>query len=67
MKTETITWHELPQDGMPDADDTLLLETEDCVAEGWWDGEVWRWAESGGPVKQCVIAWAPMALGASAC
>ncbi len=25
MKTETITWHELPADGMPDAETTVLL------------------------------------------
>lgn len=67
MKTEIITWHELPQDGMPDAESTLLLETADAVAEGWWDGEAWRWAESGGIVEQPVQAWAAMPAGASSC
>ena len=26
MKTESITWHELPADGMPDAEITVLAE-----------------------------------------
>ena len=26
MKPETITWHELPADGMPDAETTVLLK-----------------------------------------
>lgn len=43
MKTETITWHELPADGVPDADTTVLVEfkfndepTSDTWP-GWWD------------------------------
>lgn len=26
MKTETITWNELPADGVPDADTTVMVE-----------------------------------------
>lgn len=63
MRTENITWHELPQDGMPDAEDAVLLETFTTVAEGWWDGMDWRWAESGGVVEQSVRAWARMPEG----
>lgn len=63
MKTETITWHELPQDGMPDAEAALLLDVGAAVGEGWWDGENWRWAGSGGQVDAEVIAWALLPEG----
>jgi hypothetical protein len=76
MKTESITWHELPQDGMPDADTTVMLEitTETGATEcwpGWWDGE--RWLDSHGmPIgldspTGDVTAWAHMLAGAAAC
>lgn len=68
MKTETINWHELPQDGMPDADLTVLLSTEQQgVNPGWYDGENWRWCESGGVVGEPVQAWADMPLGMVPC
>lgn len=34
MKTETITWHELPADGMPDAETTVLLEVRELDGDG---------------------------------
>jgi hypothetical protein len=64
MKTETITWHELPQDGMPDADTTVLVSTtEQAVDTGYFDGDDWRWCESGGLVAEPVQAWAEMPVG----
>lgn len=64
MKTETITWHELPADGMPDAELTVLISTErDGVESGWFDGTDWRWCESGGIVAEPVQAWAEMPEG----
>lgn len=68
MKSEVIQWHELPQDGMPDADTTVLLSTEEqAVASGWFDGTDWRWCESGGPVGEPVQAWAVMPKGIIPC
>lgn len=47
----------------PDADRTVLMyhpELDDePVGVGWWDGEVWRAAESGGSLgSDCVQWWA---------
>ena len=59
MKTETITWHELPADGMPDAETTVLLELRELDGDGtkvqtgwlaqsgWVDINAWP-IESGG-------------------
>ena len=64
MKAETINWHELPQDGMPDACLTVLISTEHAgVDAGFYDGEAWRWSESGGIVGEPVQAWADMPKG----
>lgn len=64
MKTENITWHELPHDGMPDAELTVLLSTEhQGVDTGWFDGTDWRWCESGGIVAERVQAWAEVPEG----
>lgn len=57
---EVLAWHYLP--AMPDADFTVLLwvrygHTSDWCA-GWWDGETWRDAASGGEVSGAVVAWA---------
>lgn len=68
MKQETITWHELPQDGMPDADMTVLVSTEEQgVSAGWFDGEAWRWCDSGGIVGEPVQAWADLPKGIIPC
>jgi|JI102314A2RNA_FD_contig_51_4458882_length_2336_multi_2_in_0_out_0_3 hypothetical protein len=51
---EALEW--LPASPPPDADTTLLLwivyEDGDADwAAGWWDGEVWRDASTGGPAS----------------
>ncbi|PZP30469.1 MAG: hypothetical protein DI603_15205 [Roseateles depolymerans] len=64
MKAETINWHELPQDGLPDARTTVLISTAHAgVDSGYYDGEEWRWAESGGIVGEPVQAWADRPAG----
>lgn len=62
MKTESITWHELPQDGMPDAEETVLISSATEVDQGWFDGVDWRLCESGG-VADGVLAWAKLPEG----
>lgn len=62
MKTETITWHELPDDGMPDADETVLISSSTEVDQGWFDGADWRLCESGG-LAVGVKAWAKVPEG----
>lgn len=72
MKTETIQWHELPDDGMPDAETTVLLEVRDLdgsasdVVTGWLAES--GWVDIGGyPIKpERVVAWAEMPGGISA-
>ena len=71
MKTETITWHELPADGMPDADITVLAEVraldEPDSTEVWpafWSGERWVDCGSGWPLEaERVVAWADQPAG----
>ncbi|MDH0866479.1 hypothetical protein [Mitsuaria sp. GD03876] len=64
MKREVIEWQELPQDGMPDAEVTVLLSTAEAgVDSGFFDGVEWRWCESGGVVAEPVQAWAVVPKG----
>jgi hypothetical protein len=71
MKTETIHWHELPADGLPDADMVVLAEVRDCDApdttEVWpafWSGERWVDCGSGWPIDAGrVVAWADQPAG----
>ncbi|XHS78529.1 hypothetical protein ACFJGW_00735 [Burkholderiaceae bacterium UC74_6] len=64
MRLETIDWQLLPKDGMPDAATTVLISTDDAgVNSGWFDGEHWRWCESGGIVGEPVLAWADLPFG----
>ncbi len=64
MRAETITWHELPLDAMPDACLTVLISTESAgVDSGFFDGRDWRWCESGGVVGEPVQGWADMPMG----
>lgn len=35
MLTETITWHPVPGDELPDADLTVLVRTVDCAKPVW--------------------------------
>jgi hypothetical protein len=76
MKTETITWHQLPADGMPDADITVLAEIRspddgDDSTEVWpafWSGERWVDAVSGFHIATPrVVAWADQPAGTAAC
>ena len=61
MTTELLKWH-TPASDMPDAEITVLLWVQDGQvagwASGWWDGEDWRLAESGGVCAGTVVAWA---------
>ena len=67
MKQETINWHELPRDGMPDAEAAVLICTsEGTVDSGFLDGHMWRWCESGGYVTGVVMGWAEMPVGVPA-
>jgi len=71
MKTETITWHELPADGMPDAELTVLAEIrnpdETDATEVWmafWSGERWVDAATGMHIgTHRVVAWADQPAG----
>ena len=71
MKTETLTWHELPQDGMPDADTTVLGEVrrvdDPDTTEVWpafWSGERWVDCSSGWPIEAArMVAWADQPAG----
>ena len=72
MKCETITWHELPGDGLPDADVTVLAQTRqsDGSLEVWpafWSGERWVDAGSGWAIEYGdVAAWADVPGGPDA-
>ena len=76
MQTETITWHQLPADGMPDAEITVLisfLASDGCADTwpGWWSGEHWIDASTGDRIERPrndghharVLAWADMPTG----
>jgi hypothetical protein len=76
-KPETITWHILPDGGMPDAEITVLLEfvhTDDPAHAdtwpGWWSGEHWIDATTGGRIERdgacTVLAWCDMPAGSGA-
>jgi len=72
MKTETITWHELPADGMPDAETTVLLEVREldgagtAVQTGWLAES--GWVDIGAwPIESDrVMAWAVVPAGTAA-
>ena len=69
MLSELLRWTEAAQ--LPDADMTVLMwiaysdGTSDWAA-GWWDGECWRDAATGGKVFGSVTHWAEPA-GPRAC
>lgn len=76
MRTETITWHDLPADGMPDAEITVLVaftRKDDPHVDtwpGWWSGAHWMDAEGDRFERDgnaSVLAWADMPAGAAAC
>lgn len=74
MKTETLTWRELPQDGMPDADITVLGEIRDPdepesteTHPVFWSGERWIDAATGWPIgADRMVAWADQPGGTRA-
>lgn len=77
MKTEQITWHELPADGMPDSQITVLVEfiRADEPEHGdtwpaWWDGDHWIDASTGDQMERGgrnkVLAWCDMPAGSRA-
>jgi hypothetical protein len=67
MGTEVLQWHDASV-SKPDADSTVLLwfgaAGQDGDGDlpgweaGWWDGEAWRLAESGGVAADLVTHWA---------
>lgn len=77
-KPETITWHVLPDAGMPDSEVTVLVEfiSVDEPEHGdtwpaWWDGDHWIDASTGDQLERChrnkVLAWCDMPAGSRAC
>ncbi len=75
MRLETITWHDLPADGLPDSDTTVLVSYQmadepDAVDTwpGWWSGEHWMDAATGDRMERDglrrVLRWADMPGGA---
>jgi hypothetical protein len=64
MLTETLTWW-TPNERLPDAEVTVLLEVEDADGEPVWpgylDGDEWKLAD-GMPVAK-VRRWAEMPKG----
>jgi hypothetical protein len=72
MKTETITWHELPADGLPDSEITVLLQVRNpdddgTEVHGGWLGEQ-DWCDiTGYPIQaHRVVAWADVPAGVTA-
>ena len=77
MRTESITWHDLPADGLPDAEISVLVayklagETEVDTWPAWWSGEHWIDASTGDRMERdgrCkVLRWSDMPIGGEAC
>jgi hypothetical protein len=66
MHTETITWNQVSSGQLPDADLTVLVETQGCAEPVWlgyFDGSDWLDIE-GTPIT--VIRWAEMPKGGGA-
>jgi len=68
--TETVTWIAVAQ-AMPDAEESVIMAWHpDSFAypdpeKGWWDGEAWCLAESGGEVIEPPLWWAKWVVGPS--
>ena len=58
---ELLEWHATDA-GLPDADITVLMwvhyNADADWSSGWWDGQEWRDAASGGVVAGVVTHWA---------
>jgi hypothetical protein len=69
MKTETIQWHEVTTDPLPDAEITVLMQIRDFdgdsteVITGWLGEQ--HWCDiTGYPIQpQRVLAWADVPAG----
>lgn len=58
---ETITW--IADGALPGSPDTVLISAGNLgVGEGFYDGEVWRWA-SAGRIPGKVTAWSNLPEG----
>ncbi len=60
---ELVGWYDATKATRPDSEITVQLQLRDAeggtsVETGWWDGEVWRLAESGGVPMHRVTFWA---------
>lgn len=75
MKTIPLQFHELPDDGMPDAEITVLAEvrspdegdTRTEVRPAFWSGERWIDTGSGWTIDAGrVVAWADQPAGVAA-
>lgn len=69
MHTELITWHDWPADGLPDADELVLVELPETYTEpvtpGYYDGSGW-YCSQGLPLGDDVIRWASQPKGGPA-
>lgn len=65
MFTETIQWHELPQDGLPDSEMTVLVivEGEAEATTAFYDEGEWRDAGSAMCFDDPVLRWAHLPGG----
>ena len=60
---EVLGWYDAAKPARPDSEITVLLQLVGAdggssVDTGFWDGEGWRLAESGGQPTQRVAYWA---------
>ena len=60
---ELLEWHCVAGGDLPDADITVLMWVRDWAGitdweRGWFDGEAWHLAESGGMCAGTVTHWA---------
>jgi hypothetical protein len=63
MLTETLTWHEVVDIDLPDADLTVIVRirgTDEPVWLGYWDGQQWRDLDN---LPIDVVRWADMPKG----
>lgn len=67
MRAELIRWV-APDDEIPDADETVLLDLadDDTCWPGYFDGQDWRSADGASIAPDNVIGWAAMPTGAAA-
>lgn len=73
MRNELITWHDLPADGHPTNDDTVLVEVAGIADSPrifplFWDGMYWIDVSGGYRLNERYrpVAWAAMPIGTRA-